>query len=149
METTGIWVLPLSVWFALQPAGLGGTKLKTWHPRPGLVAGSVELNGSHGSGAVALSGRRGLLAEIDDRLRIVVRAPLRDPPAAIRAVGVEAFALALRVQDPEPRLGVDAGACDPLPVAFVLRGVVVGKQRREPLLASPPVDVQVLDEEAR
>src|SRR5262249_2632552 len=81
--------------------------------------------------------------------RVAVAAQLGDPAPAVVAVRIEALALPLRVQDPEPGSRVDPGAGDPLPVALVLRGVVVDEERGEMLLAAPPVDVQVLDEEAR
>ena len=46
-------------------------------------------------------------------------------------------------------LGVDAGPRDPLPVALVLRRVVVEELLREPALAEPPVDAQILNQKAR
>ena len=62
-------------------------------------------------------------------------------------VGVELLRLQLGVEDPEVRRRIGARAGDPLPVERVVRGIRVDQRVPEPLLAAPPVDEQVLDEE--
>src|SRR5581483_5321740 len=145
------WRLPSgSFWFgfAVQPAGPRADRHGVPAPSPSAeIAGSVERD------AESLASRRpeplfrlGRLGrEIEHRLGVAAGGPA----CAVRAVRVEPLALALRVQDPEPGLRVDPGSGDPLPVALVLRGVVVDELLGEPLLARAPVEMQMLHEEAR
>src|SRR5579871_1632377 len=123
-------------------------KRRTTTPKtPDLEPVSRPLSAGGSSEPLLRLGR--LLGEVDHRLRIAEHLPLRHPPAAVASVRVEALPLALWVEDPEPRLRVDSRARDPLPVALVLRRVVVDQLLREPGFADAPVDVEVLDEEAR
>ena len=64
-------------------------------------------------------------------------------------VGIEPLALGDRVEDPEVRLGVGADRGGPLPAAQVRRRVAVDQVAHEMRLADPPIDEQVLRQEAR
>jgi len=73
---------------------------------------------------------------------VLDRSELGDVPTHVVAVGVEALTLHRRVEH-AVRVGVGAGARDPLPVEVVLREVAVDEQVEEVLGADAPVDVQV------
>ncbi len=63
--------------------------------------------------------------------------------------GIEPLLLQQRVEDAEVGRRIEPGSGDPLPAARVRRQVAVDEVRAIPALAAPPVDVQVLAEEAR
>ena len=65
----------------------------------------------------------------------------------VLAVRVELLRLQLGVEHAEVRRGIGPRPGDPLPVERVAGAVGVDERVPEPLLAAPPVDEQVLDEE--
>ena len=99
--------------------------------------------------------RRGILARrVAHRLWIVhvsrryVR-ELRDPAPHICTVRIELLALRRRVEDPEVRRGVGATPGHPLPPVLVGGQVEVHEVISEVARSVLPLQVQVLDEEAR
>ena len=62
---------------------------------------------------------------------------------------VELLLLQVRVEDAEVRGRVETCAGNPLPGAGVRGEVAVGEMAAKPLLAAAPVDMEILDEEAR
>ena len=104
---------------------------------------------------------RALLGVVHDRSRVALDSlrlvdllgrhvrQLRHPARDVGPVRVELLALRGRVEDPEVRRRVGAGARDPLPVVLVGGQVAVGQPLHEVPGAVPPPHVQVLDEERR
>lgn len=76
-------------------------------------------------------------------------AQLFDPGADVGGVGVKFFLLGPGVKDPKVGLGVASGARDPLPIAVIDAGVIVGEVAGKELFPFSPVDVEVLYEKAR
>ena len=83
---------------------------------------------------------------VDARRREV--GELGNPAADVLAVGVEALALALGVEDAVVRRGVRACPGDPLPAVVVGWDVAVVEVLEEEPGAPGPVEMEVLDEEA-
>ena len=84
-----------------------------------------------------------------------VHVAIRNPPQLgneaphVSAPGIEALALRDRVEDAEVGLRVRAGGGRPLPAAIVRGRLAVDQALHEESLSPPPVEEQVLGEEAR
>ena len=86
---------------------------------------------------------------VDGLVGVVGVAQLGDPLPDVVALGVELAALGDRVEDAEVRRGVGAAARRPLPAVLVGGEVAVDQPLHEVARAVLPLDVQVLDQEAR
>lgn len=104
----------------------------------------------HGAGIAGFLGLGGRTAAVGVVQRFGALhggAQLRQPFADVVAVGVVAFALEQRVEDPEVRLRVNARGGAEAPAAVVGREVAVDEVFHEVALAQAPVEEQVFGQE--
>ncbi len=66
---------------------------------------------------------------------------------AIKPGGIEFFSLGDRIENTEIRCGIGAAAGHPLPTGRIVGGIGIDQAIPEPLLATPPIDQQMLDQE--
>ena len=73
---------------------------------------------------------------------------LGNPTPNVRPIRIELAPLGDRIEDPKMRCSFGAGSGDPLPVAGVLSDISVDEMVTEETLTLPPVDEEVLHQEA-
>ena len=145
-------VAPEMTWCQVKVPGSGGKVgargVSAWWPRAAAAPrgaprrGRRSARGSRGRSRPSTS--HGSCTAAPGQVR-----ELGHPPPHVVAVGVEAQPLGDRVEDPEVRRGVGAGAGHPLPAVVVRGDVAVDEVLEEVPRPDRPPHVQVLGEEAR